>query len=282
MKGTAEEEKEDDGKRKALEEEGRRNAFAVDNLTFPTENTERVRAGDGSMPLLIELNSQVDETYKLLQQCIQVINEQSRTLNSMSAKIVRENELIGGVQNVSPAIKQVLDKVKTLNELVKDQVGQASNNITRFKAALNEFNNRKRPRNEGTEMAGKMIMTNRLTGREKGAIPGEFITPITLLRYMKERRRAMGLHPVNVFTPKTMGYIPFTVIRDGVVKVNGGVSGKQLSEGVYSPRWGKGCGLPLSHKIAMEMYSGVRKAKRKELEKIVRLNTEVKRALNHT
>lgn len=145
-----------------------------------------------------------------------------------------------------------------------------------------ESNLKKRRREMETlevRAAGDFFIDQRFVpGKRANAEPGEFITPHTLLKYMRRWRAALKRDEVSEFTPSTAGYIPFTEIGNGLVHVEGGVDLEEIDKGKRWQYQNKGCMKTLNRDTVREIYEPAITKKRKEIQQMEMRTNEMKQA----
>lgn len=202
------------------------------------------------------------------------------TMNQLSATINKLRTIISGLKM---KVLQLADSGRVASETADLAVLELDQRAASLDAIGNDL---KRRRTEIVQRqttrplaAGDFFVDQRFVpGKRENAEPGEYITPHTLLKYMRRWRKALKRDDVSEFTPYTVGYIPFTEIGNGLVHVDGGVDLEEIDKGKPWKFQNKGCMKSLDHQSVQEIYYPAVKQKQQSIRAIENSTSEMKKA----
>lgn len=228
----------------------------------------------------------VSKVEKLLQQ-MKAANEnfvaETRQLREKAEQaITRErkknaNEKTGALE----MIKELTDLL-TKNEEIMASNGAAieknTNALNKISDTIDEdatSRTKKRGRTEASAAGEFVIGQSFKPGKRMGAKLGEYLTPVTLYKYMRAWREKMGLPEVKEFFPTTVGYIPFFYSQGGLVHVPGGISISEINNGLEWKYKKAGCMQPFSNRLQEEIYKPANENRAATINEIARHTVEM-------
>ncbi len=223
------------------------------------------------------VNDLVDSNKRLLNVAIDAAAEFETIAGEIDK--IREN-----VQNVCRAHDMAInaDLLKTAKEL-EIISARTHHNADVIEEALSRKRERQEDEGHDQEVArrkatlqGRMQAAGQFLknvgfapGKARGLPPGTIVTPKTLLTYMKHYRKALGVNDGQTsFSPGDVGYIPFDILSNGLVHIEGGIDLDQLKAGTKIKWKTDGCGKTLDTEEADKIYQPAIE-KRKEEKKMI-------------